>query len=168
MKFEKWFAATLGQSPNEVKKLLEDPTAVHFLITWSIFESRCFDGYFKLQKLDQYSKELQKEGYSTSETQKALLHFHQRYKDPKKRENLQHGFLNSEFEKLALKDHDCLSPQEQAYFIVFVVFRFRNNIFHGNKGVMSWLRYIEQIEYCTEVMQFLISHAERINCRLHS
>jgi len=32
----------------------------------------------------------------------------------------------------------------------------RNNIFHGNKGVESWLQFAEQIEMCQGVMQKLI------------
>ena len=41
--------------------------------------------------------------------------------------------------------------------LLVVVYRFRNNIFHGNKGVDSWLQYRPQIEKCTNVMQHLIT-----------
>ena len=50
---------------------------------------------------------------------------------------------------------------ERAFLTVFVVYRYRNNIFHGNKGVDSWLGYREQIDLCTEVMQSFIAHFEQ-------
>ena len=48
------------------------------------------------------------------------------------------------------------------YSVVVVVYRFRNNMFHGNKGVASWLRYREQIALCVLAMQEFIAHAEAL------
>ena len=45
------------------------------------------------------------------------------------------------------------------FFLTFVVYRFRNNIFHGNKRVDAWLRFQPQIQDCIRVMQIMISHA---------
>ena len=50
-----------------------------------------------------------------------------------------------------------LSESDMIFMLVFVIYRFRNNIFHGNKGVGSWLQYKEQIKWCFTVMQLLIS-----------
>jgi len=55
------------------------------------------------------------------------------------------------------KDFEVLSADEIAFFTIFVVYRYRNNIFHGNKGVASWLKFQDQIKLCIKVMQTLIS-----------
>jgi hypothetical protein len=56
-----------------------------------------------------------------------------------------------------------LTADEGLYFLVFVIYRYRNNIFHGNKGVQSWLCYREQVQCCIRAMQVMVSHAERIS-----
>jgi hypothetical protein len=43
--FEKWLGGLLGQDPQKAKRLLDDRTAFEFLLTWSLFESKCFGGY---------------------------------------------------------------------------------------------------------------------------
>src|SRR3990167_6907130 len=48
------------------------------------------------------------------------------------------------------------------FFTTFVVLRFRNNIFHGNKYARNWMKYKDQIIHCTEIMQLFISHADSI------
>ena len=62
---------------------------------------------------------------------------------------------------LIKKSFTELSTADKLFFLVFVVYRYRNNIFHGNKGVQSWLQYRDQIRRCTQVMQALVTHAER-------
>ncbi len=62
--------------------------------------------------------------------------------------------------QLLNKSFDSLQPRETVFLVAFTVYRFRNNMFHGNKGVDSWLQYTEQIELCTGVMQRFVSHAE--------
>ena len=60
---------------------------------------------------------------------------------------------------LLKKPLDKLSNCEKVFLIVVVVFRYRNNIFHGSKRVESWLQYEKQIKYCIQIMQCLITHA---------
>lgn len=52
---------------------------------------------------------------------------------------------------------DEIELKSKLKLILFVVYRFRNNIFHGNKGVNSWIQYTEQIRHCVQVMKVLIS-----------
>jgi len=75
------------------------------------------------------------------------------------------------FKKILTKDISNLKPDEVIFFLVLVVYRYRNNIFHGNKGVESWLQFKDQIEYCIRIMQILIdtakkSHNKALNCTL--
>ncbi len=71
-----------------------------------------------------------------------------------------HNKNNPRLLELLAKPFSDIRNEEIIYLLVFVIYRYRNNIFHGNKGVQSWLNYQEQIKHCTRVMQVMISHAE--------
>ncbi len=36
---------------------------------------------------------------------------------------------------------DSFTTEDEVFFAAGVAYRFRNNMFHGNKGVHTWLRY---------------------------
>jgi hypothetical protein len=63
MKFEHWLGELLGESEHEVAYLLKDETALRFLIAWSLFEAKCFDGFVKLDGLDAFACRLISESY---------------------------------------------------------------------------------------------------------
>jgi hypothetical protein len=159
-KFEEWFAQYLGQDQTQVQILMDDKRAMHFLIAWSLLESSCFEGYLTEKKLPKFSAELSTSAEFSREHLLALgSYFHNRYQDKRLRENLVHGRDYPAFNNLLTKHFDELSDQELVHFVAFVVYRYRNNIFHGNKGVSSWLQYADQIDRCITVMQILISAA---------
>ncbi len=80
-------------------------------------------------------------------------HFHERYQAKKLYLNLMHTHNSSKLEEILQKGFLELTDYETAFFLAFVAYRYRNNIFHGNKGVGSWLKYQPQINYCSTVMQ---------------
>jgi hypothetical protein len=61
-----------------------------------------------------------------------------------------------EMDQLRKKDISGFSFSEKIYFSMGVVYRYRNNIFHGNKKVDSWLQYRDCISKCIGMMQLLI------------
>jgi hypothetical protein len=61
-----------------------------------------------------------------------------------------------DLEKIFSKKLNELDTYETTFMLLVVIYRFRNNIFHGNKGVQSWLVYREQIDLCINAMQFFI------------
>ncbi len=65
-------------------------------------------------------------------------------------------------ERLLQAVPSALEPADRAFFVALVAYRFRNNMFHGNKGVQSWLRYRPQIDLCTRALQAFVSHAESL------
>lgn len=159
--FEKWFANLLGQSEIDVECLLRDRSAIRFLMAWSMFESRCFAGNVKADSIHKFAERITaKEGFSSELLGASLRHFHERYQDKSRYRALMHKSENERLSTLIAKPIESLKSGEGVFLVTFVVYRFRNNIFHGNKGVQSWLQYEEQIRLCTEVMQQLISHAE--------
>lgn len=156
--FDQWFANYLGQDAREVTRLLGDKTAIHFLIAWSIFESCCFDGFAKVEKLESFVRDsLSTKGFKPRELMDAANHFHNRYQDKELYGNLMWEQKSPKLNSILSKYFEALSADEIAFFIIFVVYRYRNNIFHGNKGVRSWLNFKPQIKLCIKVMQTLIT-----------
>jgi formylglycine-generating enzyme required for sulfatase activity len=158
MTFEKWFAGYLKQDLKQVELFLRDETATRFLIVWSLFESHCFDGFTQVKKFWAFSKRVTESpnfyGENFLETGK---YFYSRYQNRQRYKNLMHKQTSKELDEILSKGFDNLNPCELVFFLLFVVYRFRNNIFHGNKGVQSWLHYKEQITLCLTIMQPLIS-----------
>lgn len=156
--FDQWLAKYLGQDTHQVELLLRDKTAIRFLIAWSIFETICFGGFAKDKDIEDVAKGLVgTKGFQPSELMVAASHFHERYQDKKLFRNLMHKQKSSKLDLIRQKDFESLSADEIVFFVIFVVYRFRNNIFHGNKGVASWLKFKPQIKLCIEVMQTLIT-----------
>jgi hypothetical protein len=83
-------------------------------------------------------------------------HFHSRYQNKKRYKNLIHNDNYNKIKSIVDKDYKKLSLDEKLLFILYVVYRFRNNIFHGTKGINSWLRYKLQIEKCITIMTKMI------------
>lgn len=88
--FTRWLATLLGQSEFEVKRLLDDPAALHFLLTWSLFESKCFGGFLKGKDLHPFAERVVRDQFSLTVITPIALHFHQRFQDKKKAANLLH------------------------------------------------------------------------------
>ena len=54
-----------------------------------------------------------------------------------------------------------LSDEEKLVLMIYVVYRYRNNIFHGNKGIESWSHYTSQIELYLDFMMSILDCAEK-------
>jgi len=173
--FDAWFADYLrGKTEEgvrrldeeEVARLLNEKIAVRFLIAWSLLESRLFDCDAKGNELSDYCQRLvNKEDFDPVPLCPIIKHFHSRYQCKKLLSNLMHEDrkpnrkLYIKLKTLLEKPLDKLSNCEKVFLIVVVAYRYRNNIFHGSKGVESWLQFEEQIDYCIQIMQSLITHA---------
>ena len=155
--FDRWFANYLGQAALQVELLHRDKTAIHFLIAWSLFETSCFDKEAKVGNFEAFARDLvSTKGFQSGELRDAANHFHERYQDKKLYRNLMHQKVQPRLDSILSKDFESLSAEEIVFFVIFVVFRYRNNVFHCNKGVASWLKYKDQINQCIKVMQTLI------------
>jgi hypothetical protein len=160
MRFEQWLGELLGQNEGEVHRLLEDRTALYFLIVWSLFESKCFNGFVRIDRISAFSEQLVAEKFDTSRIEAALFHFHTRYQNKEHQRQLMHGQACERMDALVHTPLESFSEEDKAFFVALVAYRFRNNMFHGNKGVQSWLQYREQIALCTTSLEQFVSHAE--------
>lgn len=155
--FQRWLAGHWQTDSDAVAEILADPLAVQFLIAWSIFESRFFVGRGSFSaKIEAFAKSYPA-GDRDEKLSQAAEHFHQRYKDRRLYDNLMHTQPCNKLESLIYqKKYNALSDEESIFLLVWVIYRYRNNIFHGNKRVRSWLNYQEQIGFCVSAMQIII------------
>jgi len=164
MTFDQWFAEYLDQDRLQVERLLRDRTATRFLIAWSLFESRCFEGSIKIGKLSNFAEYIKENGdFRRDAFLEAGRHFHSRYQIKSHYRNLMYKQRSREMEEILSKQFDTLTDYQLIFMLLLVVYRFRNNIFHGNKGVDSWLKYKQQIVFCLDTMQPLISLTKDIH-----
>jgi hypothetical protein len=71
-----------------------------------------------------------------------------------------HDQQSPRMDDLLKRPFNSLSAEEQVFIAVLTTYRYRNNIFHGNKGVDSWLEYKPQIRRCIDAMKAFVDHAE--------
>lgn len=145
-------------SDEKIIAMLDAPLGYQFLVIWSCFERSCAGGYFRSSKIKEYSRNninaFQVEGNTLIKIAKK---FHSRYQDKRKYKRLRHKDRNQEVDAILDKNFELLSEQEQLTLLLYVIFRYRNNIFHGNKGVSMWNQFDEQINDCIDVMSFVLA-----------
>ncbi len=158
-----WIAKHFDTTKVKLEEALQDEKATSFLLIWPIMESEVFEGFFrndspqKAAKLfAPYSSELNIES--------AFIHFHTRYQDKTNYKHLKHKDQHTEVYDAILHTSVAeVSEEDRIQFILYVIFRFRNNIFHGNKGIRSWNKYTAEISYCLVVMMQIIDCAKKNN-----
>lgn len=161
MDFEKWLAGLFGHDKADIALLLRSPTATQFLIAWSIFESKCFSGYVKFNEISDYSSRVVKEQkFDVKTVSESAAYFHKRYQDADLYRNLMHRQKSTAFDDLLSQDFRSLVPEDVVFLTIATIYRYRNNIFHGNKKVHAWLKFEPQIQRCTSMMQQFVNHAE--------
>ena len=141
---KKYLASYYETEVSEIDLLLSKEIATSFLLIWPIFEQTLFDGFCTKGDLTKIST---KSTFSKSYNE-IFSYFHQRYKDKQKYHNLRHNDTYEFADSILNKEIDVITDKEKMQFITYVVYRYRNNIFHGNKGLNSWLNYNKEIEYC--------------------
>lgn len=166
-KFEAWLGRYLKANHTQVSVLVKDRLAVEFLMSWSIFESDCFDGFCKVADLKQYSKKVAESSrFERQSFESFVTYFHQRYQDKAKLKKLLHSQKINQIEKILAKKTYELTQSEEIFLLLVVVYRYRNIIFHGNKGVSSWLAYKEQIKKCCHIMHQLVDISDTAHNKL--
>lgn len=133
MKFAKWLRTLLQQDELEIRRLLNDQTALHFLIAWSLFESKCFSGFIKIDRIEAFARNAVADGFDSGSIRDAATHFHARYQDGDRYRQLMHSQKCPRMDALLQRKVQTFSPEESLFFVTLIVYRFRNNMFHGNK-----------------------------------
>ena len=156
-KFEQWLADYLELDQHQVELLLSDKTATRFLIAWSLFESRCFEGFARVDKFSAFATEVtENDAFRNEDFLEFERHFHDRYQNKRHYKRLMHKKSSKDLKDILSTQFDKLSDYQLIFMLLFVVYRFRNNIFHGNKEVKTWDKYPKQIDFCLRVMMDIL------------
>lgn len=164
--FESWLGDILGQDQYQVRRLIKDPTGLHFLMAWSLFESKCCQGEFKAARHCNADALPHADSEERALLQSAGKFLHTRYQNETGRNSLAPSSVTNrkaldEFLRSLKKPVEALLDSEIIVLCVFVAARVRNNMFHGQKGIDDWLRDRDLIQTCTTILQVLVSAAER-------
>lgn len=146
-----WLAKILLTTEANIDNILNEEKATTYLWVWSIFEQKVFDGFVKKPDLEIKSRGISAD-YDSLELDDIIRKFHKRYQDTDNFRHLKHSESGKSIEDQLSKDFDALTNEEKLYIALYVAYRYRNNIFHGNKGVLSWIHYTEQIKDCITIM----------------
>ena len=158
--FDRWYASYLGRDEKQVAALLQDKLSVYFLLAASILESTCFAGQMSADKIHPYAQSADALTIlDTPGTTNAAEFFHTHYRNGDNYRHLMHKEKSAEFKKLIDTDYKDLTKADLVFLLLFVIYRFRHNMFNGEQGVRTWLKLHFEIELCTLVMQALISAA---------
>lgn len=155
-----WLAENIDSnkrsSVDEVKDMLRNQIAVSYLLIWPILEQRQFDGSMTQNKIKTAAKEISRyyEGELQTDLDSIIEDFFDRYK-------IINNEYNIHLKNLAPKEHNSkivpilekdnffeLSNEEKIHLLLYVIYRYRNNIFHGNKKIDKWTEYTVQINAC--------------------
>ena len=140
-------------SSDEIRDMLHNQVAVLYLLIWPIMEQRYFSGFLMSNQISDaacklapfYCEDLK------NDLDEIIMKFFNRYKN-----NRQHcralkldKTMKPEFNKILSKNKFVdLQPADKIKLLLFVIYRYRNNIFHGNKDIRKWASFDEQIKDC--------------------
>ncbi|WP_338099964.1 hypothetical protein [Methanolapillus africanus] len=76
----KWISKKYGTEPYVIREILKDETVFSFLMIWTIFEQKLFDGSFKRSSIETFiDRRLQQINVANFES--IVEHFHERYQN---------------------------------------------------------------------------------------
>ena len=146
-----------------MSRTLSDERATLFLFVWPIIEQRLLDSFANVTVLKAKARDYQ-HLYQPINMDNAAKHFHIRYqnrtyynalrKHPR-RDNPNHAESCEKMDRIIDEQFDNLSNEDKLFMLMYVTYRYRNNIFHGNKEISNWLRNTTEIDYCIEFMMKL-------------
>ena len=168
-----------------VETLLKNEKATAFFLVWPIMERKLFRGEVTISSdprkkdkpnhIKNFSKDnanlyqrlrIKLDGVESTNFDSVASYFHNRFRCDAKYKKLFHCRKgrtekipnDKHFYDLILdkEDFSTLSDEDKLCLLLIVTFRYRNNIFHGNKHIEDWLDFSKQIEYCVEFMMQLI------------
>lgn len=133
------------------------------VILWSIFEKECIVDLMqlKIQNIGRFVKSCHSKvhqkaiepyfNYFNSRYRKdvnnyhSLLNYHDDY--------IEYNNKNYDMYKIMDKDKPELNSHDiKLLFLIYIIYRFRCNIFHGNKEIFDWKNNKTPINYCCKAL----------------
>lgn len=160
LNIKEWLAKQNNCGIGNIEEIYSSEIGIDFLLVWSLYENKCFNFYVNPGKFDDFSN-INENIYG--ELEEEINHFYERYRT--KENNFKNLGLKHKVENEIIKildDFDDETEANKIFFLLHVIYRFRNNMFHGEKLVYTWFsEYKTQIEHCITAMQKLIENKTR-------
>ncbi len=154
-----WLCKHYDTTRDQITYLMKNELATSFFLIWPTFEQICFKGFMRKSDIANFVSQI--EGYVDFELiDDVVKHSYNRYQDARLFNNLKHNDNYATSEAVLGKSYDTLTENEKLEFLMYVIYRYRNNIFHGNKGIQSWVSYSNEIKICIKTMTQLIDMVE--------
>jgi hypothetical protein len=128
-----------------------------FLLVLPIIELELFNGEYETENIPTIAENKQNLFKNIEWAEDYAKYFFERYQDARlydelittvvkgKPELQDWGEFREIITKFKCKD---LNEKQKLTILLFVVFRYRKNIFHGDKLIETWHKYAEQIKKC--------------------
>ena len=165
----KWLANRWDVPPGYVDEFFEMQASTYFLLVWPIFEQKVCDGFMETGKMRNIAMKFT-DCYDELAIDDILRRFYDRYKDRNLPESNwaslcqnDHWEAKSTSERVLNQPWNKSKPTDKLQFGLYVIYRFRNNIFHGNKKIFEWLQNRPQIEDCVMVLLKLTEQYDRMS-----
>lgn len=158
IEIKQWLAQSLNTNISGINDLYKSELGINFLLVWTRFEVINFKGFMKFSKITSFSEKINIE--ITDEIENIYLKFHNRYQNKQKLSNLckekcsKCSYKTScNIVKILQNENESVSYLEKIYFLIYIIYRYRNNMFHGSKTFDKWAtNYKDQIEDCIKIM----------------
>ena len=146
-----WLSKELRIDNWLVSETVRNQLATVFLLIWPIIENRIFFRNVKQQKARDISERI-KGNIDDNKLNPIVFHFYERYQDTNKYNKLVNGREWDGIKDILNTPFSMIGKADKIYFAIFVVYRYRNNIFHGLKSITEWNAYADEIQLCIEFM----------------
>ena len=164
---EQWLANKWCVPPGFVDDFFEMQISTYFLLVWPIFEHDVCDGFMETGKILDVARKFGN-CYDEMDIDVILKKFYERYKDRNSPNSNWNGLCHDDSSRAKSNAERVLNigwnrsdSVAKLQFGLYVIYRFRNNIFHGNKQIFEWLHNREQIEDCIRVLLSLTVFYEK-------
>ena len=165
---EEWLAHKWAVPKEYAAEFFKIQASSYFLLIWPIFEHDVCDGFMETRKILDVAQAY-RDCYDEMDIDAILNKFYDRYKERNSPYSNWNGLCHDDYgeaksnaERVLNKDWNKSGPVAKLQFGLYVIYRFRNNIFHGNKTIFEWLRNREQIEDCVMVLLRLTEFHEKM------
>ena len=152
-----WLADYLPSHKEWPEKMLDSKCAAGFLLVWPIYEQKLFAGFLEGKEIKDYARHYMT-FYDELDVDDIAKEFHLRYQNPHHRKGM--NLRGANLLPILNKPFKALTDYEKTHFLMHIVFRYRNNIFHGNKRIDEWEFYEKEINYCLQFMMALLQCAK--------
>ena len=149
-----WLAKMLYIDTCLVSETMKNQMATVFLLIWPIIETKIFNSDMSHQQMKAVAQ-MVKDKIPDNELNVIFRHFHSRYQDKRKYTKLKQNRPWDKIDYILADPIERVNKYNKIVFMIFVVYRYRNNIFHGIKTIKEWSSFSEEIQLCIKFMILL-------------